>query len=88
MDGLLQCIQHEAGMRSHPDAPAHDIASVDVDHALQAQLPHQPLDRASGHSEALVAHLPPDLAHAIDAEALGKDAHDLKLQIQIPLGSI
>lgn len=32
MDGLLEGVKHEAGMGGATDPPAHDIASVDVDH--------------------------------------------------------
>src|SRR5690606_25149603 len=32
VDGLLEGVKHEAGMGGATDPPAHDIASVDVDH--------------------------------------------------------
>jgi hypothetical protein len=67
------------------DRGPHRLAT---DYPLQTQIAHQPLDGASGHGEALAVHLPPDLAHAVNAEILGKDAHDLRLQILITPGTI
>src|SRR5262249_40444531 len=137
VDSLLQRVQYEAGMRSPADAPAYDVAGVDVDHegdidearprrdigevrypehvprrrmelpidvierarcslvadrgshrltpdhSLQAQIAHQARDGTTGNGKALTVHLPPDLAHAVHAEILGKDAHDLGFQILI-----
>lgn len=131
MDRLLQGVEDEGGMGRPADAPAHDVAGVDVDyeghidearpgrdvgevgdpepvgrgrlelsvhliqrtrrrlvaerrahrlaadHALKAQVPHQPLDRATGDGEPLTPHLPPDLAHAVNTEVLGEDAQHL-----------
>lgn len=142
MDSLLKGIQHEAGMRGSADAPANDIAGVDIDHEgdidearpgrdigevghpehvrrwsmelpvdvierarrglvadrgahglatdypLQAQRAHQPLNGASGHGEAFTVHLPPELPHPVNTEVLGKDAHDLGLQILMTPGTI
>ena len=34
--------------------------------AAQAQVPHQPLDRAARHHHTLAVHLLPDLVNAID----------------------
>lgn len=62
------------------DRGSHRLAT---DYPLQTQIAHQPLDGASGHSEALAVHLPPDLTHAVNAEILGEDAHDLGLQALI-----
>jgi hypothetical protein len=59
-----------------------------TDYPLQTQIAHQPLDGASGHSKALAVHLPPDLPHTVNAEILGKDAHDFWLQILIAPGTI
>ena len=43
---------------------------------------------ANTQCKALAVHLPPDLAHTVNAEILGKDAHDLGLQILIAPGTI
>gem|GEM_PF-2177686 len=32
VDSLFQCVQHEAGMRSPADSPAHNVAGIDIDH--------------------------------------------------------
>lgn len=134
VQGLLQGIEHEAGVRRERSAPADDPAGVDVDdegdvdeagpgrhvgevgqpqdvrpgrlelavdviqrtrrglvvdrgrdgfapdHPLQAHLPRQSRDRASGDVEALALELPPDLAHAVDGEVLLEHASDLALQ--------
>jgi len=53
-------------------------------HPLQTQIAHQARDSATSGDKALTVHLAPDLAHAINAEILGEDAHDLGLQILIP----
>lgn len=50
---------------------------------LQTQIAHQARDSATGDSEALTVHLPPDLAYAMHAEVLGKDAHDFGFEILI-----
>ena len=44
----------------------------------KAHVPHQPGDRAARDAEALPPQLPPDLAHAIDAEVLLEYAADLR----------
>jgi hypothetical protein len=67
------------------DRGPHRLAT---DHPLQAQIAHQARDGAASDSEALAVHLPPDLAHAVHAEILGKDAHDLGFQIMIAPGAI
>lgn len=54
---------------------------------LQAELPHQPLHRASRNFEPFPLHLPPNLADAKDREVLGKDPHDLGLEGFIALGT-
>lgn len=59
------------------DRGAHRLAP---DYALEAEIAHQPLDRASGNFEPFASHLPPHLANTIDAEILGEDPHDLRLQ--------
>lgn len=43
---------------------------------------------AAGHIEAFPLHLPPDLAHAVDAEVLIKHALDRELQHGIALGPV
>ena len=56
-----------------------------ADDALEAEVGHQPLDRAARDAETLAQHLTPDLARAIHLEVLGVDALDLGLQRQVPL---
>ena len=41
VDGLLQRIQHKAGVRRPADAPAHNVAGVDVDHEGNVDEPAQ-----------------------------------------------
>ena len=141
MQGLLQRIEHEAGVRRARHPPADDAPGIGVDHEgdvdearpgrdigevrepqhvrpwrlelpvdaverawrglvadrglhglaahdpLQAHVPHQPRHRAAGDLDALPPELPPDLAHAVDAEVLIEDAPDLDLQRGIPPGA-
>lgn len=54
---------------------------------LQVQIAHQARDAAPGNIKAFPLHLPPDLAHTIDAEVLGKDPHDFRLEVLITLRS-
>jgi hypothetical protein len=61
---------------------AHPLAA---DHPFKAHLLHQPGDRAAGNVEALPLQLPPDLAHAVDAEVLLEHAPHLDLEFLIPL---
>ena len=59
------------------------------DRPLKAHVPHQPGNRAARDREAFPPQLPPDLAHAIDAEVRLEHAPDLDLQIRVaadPLG--
>ena len=59
------------------------------DRPPKAHVPHQPGHRTARDGEALPPQLPPDLAHAIDAEVLLEDASDLDFQIRVaadPLG--
>jgi hypothetical protein len=51
----------------------------------QTHLAHQPLDGAAGNRKALAHDLPPNLAHAINREVLGKHTSDLGLEGPIPL---
>ena len=51
---------------------------------LQAHRSHQPLDGAAGHRDALPVELPPDLAHAVDAEVLREHALDLGFRAPRP----
>src|SRR5205823_12525556 len=51
-----------------------------ADDALQAEVTHEPLDRAAGERKALPTHLPPDLPHAVDLEVLIENPQDLRLQ--------
>jgi len=44
---------------------------------------NQPGDHAASGAEAFPPQLPPDLAHAIDAEVLLEHAPDLDLQISV-----
>ena len=53
------------------------------DRPPKAHIPHQPGDRAASGAEAFPPQLPPDLAHAIDAEVLLEHAPDLDLQIGV-----
>ena len=56
---------------------------------MKAHVPHQPGDRAARDREAFPPQLPPDLAHAIDAEVLIEHPPDLDFQIRVaadPLG--
>jgi hypothetical protein len=55
--------------------------------AFQAQLAHRPLHRAAGHRDPLAVQLAPDLAGAVDAEVLGMDAADLRLELAVAHGS-
>ncbi len=52
--------------------------------ALQAQLAHQPGNRAAGRGCALAMKLPPDLPHPVAAEVVGVDPADVRLQLLIP----
>ena len=56
-----------------------------ADDAVEAEVGHQPFDRAARDAEAFAQHLTPDLACAIDLEVLGEDALDLGLQRNVPL---
>ena len=56
---------------------------------MKAHVPHQPGDRAARDREAFPPQLPPDLAHAIDAEVLIEHPPDLDFKIRVapdPLG--
>src|SRR3546814_13341348 len=48
--------------------------------SLQAHGPHQPLDRAAGHLEALAPKLAPDLARPVDREVLLEHPPHLRRQ--------
>lgn len=56
-----------------------------ADSPFKAHFPHQSGDGASGDVEAFPLELPPDLAHAIDAEVLLEDAPHLGLQRLVAL---
>ena len=56
-----------------------------ADDTVEAEVGHQPFDRAARDAEAFAQHLTPDLACAIDLEVLGEDALDLRPQGRIPL---
>ena len=58
------------------------------DHPPQTQIAHQARNSTTGDSETLTVHLPPNLPHAVHAEILGKDAHNLGLEILIASGTI
>src|SRR5690606_8604444 len=66
------------------DRGANRFAANDT---LQAELPHQPLHRASRNIEPFPLHLSPSLPDAIDREVLGKDPHDLRLEGFVALGT-
>jgi hypothetical protein len=53
------------------------------DRPPKAHIPHQPGYRASRCGDALPPQLPPDLAHAIDAEVLLEHAPDLDLEMSV-----
>src|SRR6185437_4904278 len=55
-----------------------------ADHALQAKGSHQPCHRAASNIVAFALQLPPDLAHAVDAEVLLEHPPNLRLQGVIP----
>ncbi len=57
------------------DGGAHRLAA---DHASQAHQPHQAGDDAAGDVEPFAPQLPPDLAHALDAEVLLEHAAHLQ----------
>jgi len=48
-----------------------------------AQLTHEPLDRAAGDADALAAQLPPDLAGAVDLVVVVEDPLDLTLKLEV-----
>jgi hypothetical protein len=50
-----------------------------ADHPLQTKISHQPLHSAARDIEALALHLPPYLAHPVNAEILGKDTQNFGL---------
>lgn len=58
-----------------------------ADDALKAHRPHEPGDGATGHVEALLLQLPPDLAHAVDAEVRLENAAYLDLQCNVAAGA-
>jgi hypothetical protein len=58
-----------------------------ADDPLQTHVPHQSRHCATGNIEAFTLELPPDLAHAVDAEVLIEDAPDLDLQRSILSGA-
>ncbi|GLQ67459.1 hypothetical protein GCM10007870_30440 [Gluconobacter kondonii] len=51
-----------------------------TDHALQAEITHQPRDRASGDFNLFPAQLTPDLPHAVNTKVLRENAQDLRFQ--------
>src|ERR1700682_3515850 len=55
-----------------------------TDHALQTEGLHQPCHGAAGNIVTLTLQLPPDLAHAIDAEVLLEHPLNFWLQGVIP----
>ena len=55
-----------------------------TDRTTQAHLAHQARHRAASDGGAFTAELPPDLAHAVDAEIRVKDPSDLCSQRNIP----
>jgi DNA-binding transcriptional ArsR family regulator len=61
--------------RANPATPAD---------AFEAQVAHQPRDRAAGDFGALALELMPELAHAVDAKVLGVDAPEQGLQSLVP----
>ena len=86
MDGLLEGVEHEAGMGSATDAPAHNIASVNVDdegHIGKAS-PGRHIGKIGDPEPVGRWGMGPD---AIDREVLGKDPHDLGLRGLIALGT-
>jgi len=55
--------------------------------AFNAQISHQPLNRAAGHPDALPPELMPDLAYAIKLETLFPNTTDLRAQPGIALNA-
>src|SRR5215204_1559739 len=55
------------------DRRAYRLAA---DHALKTEFAHQPLDSASGDLKPFAPHLPPHLAHPVNAKVLGMDPPD------------
>lgn len=58
-----------------------------TDDALKAHGPHQTNDPAAGDVDAYLLQLPPDLAHAVNAEVLFEDAPNLDLARDIAAGT-
>lgn len=56
--------------------------------ALKAEVAHQPGDRAADHGYALALQLAPYLPDAVDAEVVGVDAADLRLQLDVAHRSV
>ena len=80
MELAVDVIQR-ARRRFVADRRPHRLAT---DHTLQAQVRHQPLDRAAGDREAFSLQLPPDLTRAVDAEVLLEDPLNRDLQFGVP----
>jgi len=57
------------------------------DHALQAEITYQPLDRAAGKVETFTLHLPPDFPRAVGAEVLGEHAQHFGLERLVGLSA-
>jgi hypothetical protein len=73
-----------ARRRLVPDRRAHRLAA---DHALKTEFAHQPLGSASGDLKPFAPHLPPHLAHPVNAKVLGMDPQNLWLQRKVALGA-
>jgi hypothetical protein len=58
-----------------------------ADYPSQAHVPHQSRHCATSNIEAFTLELSPDLAHAIDPEALTEDSPNLDLQLGIRPGA-
>ena len=88
--------QPQAVRRASVELPVHMIQRTEgclvadrcpqrlaTDRPPNAHVPHQPGDRTARDGEAFPPQLPPDFAHAIDAEVLLEHAPDLDLQIRV-----
>src|SRR2546429_442827 len=79
------CRSGNPGLRLLPPAALvhRGALPLTADHALQAELAHQPGDAVTANPDVLPVQLPPDLLHAVDAEVLGVHAPDLDLQLLV-----
>jgi hypothetical protein len=73
-----------AWLPSVADRGAHHLATA---HALQAQAPHQPLDRAARNGDAFAVELLPDLVGAVDLHVGVPHALDVRHQDIVTLSS-